>query len=196
MTPRNFVLDRIYKGILSKLPDCNIKYDKPSRRIFYSYQGWMNYDVTEPLEALYHYFADIENEHWREKLAEKFAVPMDMMFPKKENFKTEGKYKFIIDKKPRVYLSGKVSGLDPKVYKNNFNTAELYLTGLGYDVVNPVSYTAEPNWKWEDYMKRDIKLLVGCDYIYMLEGWEDSDGASLEKLIADNLKIKELVLDE
>ena len=82
------------------------------------------------------------------------------------------------------------------MYKNNFNSAELYLTGLGYDAVNPVSYGLIPNGTWEDYMRRDIKLLCECDYIYLLEGWEDSDGASLEKLIADNLEIKELVIDE
>ena len=92
-------------------------------------------------------------------------------------------------------ISGKISGLDEKVYKNNFNSAELYLTGLGYDVINPVSYPTNPEWKWEDYMKRDIKLLVGCDYIYLLEGWQASDGASLEYTIAENLGIKVLELD-
>lgn len=150
-------------------------------------------DITPHLFAVFEKIDELEGEYWREKVAKSFGVSVDMLFPTKEKI---GKYNFVLDKKPKVYISGKISGLSEKVYKNNFNSIELYLTGLGYDVVNPVSYPQEPNWKWEDYMKRDIKLLVGCDYIYMLEGWEDSDGASLEHLIAENLGIKTLVLDE
>ena len=69
----------------------------------------------------------------------------------------------------KVYISGKISGLSEKVYKNNFNSAELYLTGLGYDAVNPISDGLIPNGTWEDYMRRDIKLLCDCDYIYLIE---------------------------
>lgn len=136
-------------------------------------------DISEPLITVYDYFMT--------RLRISFGLPI---------VTKEGKYNFVRDKKPKVYISGKISGLSEKVYKNNFNSAELYLTGLGYDVVNPVSYGLIPNGTWKDYMRRDIKLLCDCDYIYLLEGWEDSDGASLEKLIADNLEIKELVIDK
>lgn len=135
-------------------------------------------DITEPLITVYEYFMKRIRIAFGFRLVEK-----------------EDKYNFVRDKKPKVYISGKVSGLSEKVYKNNFNSAELYLTGLGYDAVNPVSEVTIPNGTWEDYMRRDIKLLCDCDYIYLIDGWEDSDGASLEKLIADNLGIKQLVLD-
>lgn len=136
-------------------------------------------DITEPLITVYEYFMT--------RL--RFSCGLPVVIKK-------GKYNFIHDKKPKVYISGRITGLSEKVYKNNFNSAELYLTGLGYDAVNPVSEVTIPNGTWEDYMRRDIKLLCDCDYIYLLEGWEASDGASLEKLIADNLGIKVLVLDE
>ena len=136
-------------------------------------------DISEPLITVYDYFIT--------RLRISCGLPAVVK---------KGKYNFVRDKKPKVYISGKISGLSEKVYKNNFNSAELYLTGLGYDAVNPVSEVTIPNGTWEDYMRRDIKLLCDCDYIYLLEGWEDSDGASLEKLIADNLGIKQLVVDE
>lgn len=98
--------------------------------------------------------------------------------------------------KAKVYISGKVTGLDQKEYRNAFNSAELFLTGLGYDVVNPVSYTENPKWKWADYMKRDIKLLMDCDCICMLNGWEGSRGALMEHEIACKLGMKILLLDE
>ena len=150
-------------------------------------------DITPHLFAVFEKIDKVEDEYWREKIAKSFGISYDALFPTKKKI---GKYKFVFDKKPRVYISGKISGLEEKVYKNNFNSAELYLTGLGYDVVNPVSYPTEEGWKWEDYMKRDIKLLVGCDYIYLLEDWQSSDGASLEYVIAKNLGIKILELDD
>jgi DNA modification methylase len=41
--------------------------------------------------------------------------------------------------------------------------------------------------EWADYLKRDIPLLLGCEAIYSLEGWEDSKGAELECGIAESL---------
>lgn len=150
-------------------------------------------DITPHLFAVFERIDDIKDEYWREKFAKSFEIPVDMLFPTKEKI---DKYNFIHDKKPKVYISGPITGLSKKVYKNNFNSTELYLTGLGYDVINPVSYPTNPEWKWEDYMKRDIKLLCDCDYIYLLEGWQASDGASLEYVIAKNLGIKTLTLDD
>ena len=172
-----------------KKANCSFSYDYKYQRI----TTIGGEDITPHLFAVLEKIDKIEDEYWREKISKSFNVPVAMLFP--SDVKKEGKYNFVLDKKPKVYISGKITGLSEKVYKNNFNSTELYLTGLGYDVVNPVSYPQEPNWKWEDYMKRDIKLLLGCDYIYMLEGWQDSDGASLEHLIAENLGIKILVLD-
>lgn len=194
MTVKDFILRRIRNCILNKLPDCKIKYDVVHRKIWYECGLAVSIDITEPLMALYKYFADIEDEHWRKKLCQALTLPKDMVFP--TDVKKEGKYTFIMDKKPRVYISGPITGLSEKVYKNNFNSTELYLTGLGYDVVNPVSYPEIPNGTWEEYMRRDIKLLCDCDYIYFLEGWQASDGASLEYVIAKNVGIKTLALDD
>lgn len=175
-----------------KKANCSFSYNYQTRRI----TTIGGDDITPHLFAVFERIDKIEDEYWREKVAKSFGLPVDMLFPEIPEKKKVGKYNFVRDKKPKVYISGKISGLSEKVYKNNFNSAELYLTGLGYDAVNPVSYGLIPNGTWEDYMRRDIKLLCECDYIYLLEGWEDSDGASLEKLIADNLEIKELVIDE
>ena len=42
-----------------------------------------------------------------------------------------------IMKKEKVYISGSISGIDRRVYINNFATAEQELLSLGYKVVNP-----------------------------------------------------------
>lgn len=137
-------------------------------------------DISEPLKVLHNF--------WRDRMAIACGIK------KREDVKRVS-YNFIRDKKPKVYISGKISGLSEKEYKNNFNSAELLLTGLGYDVVNPVSYPEIPNGTWEEYMKRDLKLLLDCDYIHMLDGWEDSRGARWEFNTALELNIERLYLD-
>lgn len=165
---------------------------------FYNYQHQTittigGEDIIPHLFAVFEKIDDIQDEYWRDKVCNKFAIPKEMLFP--SDVKKEGKYTFVLDKKPRVYISGKITGLEEKVYKNNFNSVELLLTGLGYDVVNPVSYPEIPNGTWEEYMKRDLKLLLDCDYIHMLDGWEDSKGARWEFNTALELNIKRLYLD-
>lgn len=100
------------------------------------------------------------------------------------------------ESKKKVYLSGPITGLSENEYKSAFNSAELWLTSLGYDVGNPTSYDPIPDGTWEDYMKRDLKLLLDCDYIFMLEGFSASKGAMIELNLAVSLGIKPIEIDE
>lgn len=85
-----------------------------------------------------------------------------------------------------VYLSGKMTGLEPKVYEKKFQDAELFYRACGMKVVNPCNLSKivlerKPNADYEDFMKEDLKALSGCTHIAMLEGWETSCGALREK---------------
>lgn len=153
-------------------------------------------DITPHLFAVFERIDKIEDEYWRENVAKSFGLNVDMLFPTIAEKEKIGKYNFVHDKKPKVYISGKISGLSEKEYKNNFNSAELYLTGLGYDVVNPVAYDTIPNGTWKDYMRRDLKLLLDCDYIYLLDNWTESTGAKVEYSLARDIGIEWLRLDE
>ena len=136
-------------------------------------------DISEPLITVYDYFMT--------RLRISCGLPV---------VTKEGKYKFVHDKKPKVYLSGPITGRDEKEYKKDFNSAELWLTGLGYDVINPVSYGIIEGGEWADYMRRDIKLLCDCDCLYLLDGWTKSKGSCLEYCIAFQLGLDILILDE
>ena len=86
-----------------------------------------------------------------------------------------------------VYISGKISG--ELNYKQKFDEAEAILKNKGYEVFNPAS-NFHKDWTYSDYMKFDIKHLLNCTHIYLLHGWEKSEGAKLEKLIADKCGIE------
>jgi len=66
----------------------------------------------------------------------------------------------------------------------------------GYEVVDPSEVQLDDEATWTDYMRADLKLLLDCDYIYMLDGWEDSKGARIERELAENLGIEEIDLDQ
>ena len=89
----------------------------------------------------------------------------------------------------KVYISGRITGLPEKLYMKYFADAEHKLTRMGYKPYNPTKRGIVPGYKWEDYMKEDIKVLCDCDAIYLLPNWMDSRGAVMEHDIAKKLGI-------
>lgn len=89
----------------------------------------------------------------------------------------------------RVYISGRISGLPEPLYTRYFADAEKLLLSMGYKPYNPTKRGIVPGYKWEDYMKEDIKVLCDCDAIYFLPNWMDSKGAVMEHDIAKKLSI-------
>jgi hypothetical protein len=106
------------------------------------------------------------------------------------------------DTAPKVYLSGKISGLQD-LNKPKFEKWEKILTDRGYNVINPHKIDHKGAELWVDFMKADIKALMDCEMIAVLDDWAQSRGAVLEVLIASALEYKivkadtmeELVLD-
>ena len=104
----------------------------------------------------------------------------------------------------KIYIAGKITGLDYKEAIKAFFDAEILLRGLGHDPVNPVKHNGldlagankpADGFTWADYMKADIPLLLGCDAIYLLSNWADSKGARLEKYIAEQLGMLTIFVD-
>lgn len=94
--------------------------------------------------------------------------------------------------KYKIYISGKISG--EKNYMRNFMDAENYLRSKGHcDIVNPTTIDNSQSEVWQDYMRADIKAMMDCNAIYMIDGWERSRGAVLERSIALSLGYKEIL---
>jgi hypothetical protein len=56
-------------------------------------------------------------------------------------------------------------------------------------IFNPINaVVAEPTW--ENFMREDIAMLLECEAIYMLKGWKESRGATLELTIATALGMR------
>lgn len=90
--------------------------------------------------------------------------------------------------KVKIYISGKISGLPD--FAENFNRAEATLKASGYAVINPLNNGVAPGAEWHEQMKADIRLLLDCSAVYMLDNWERSIGATLEHEIATGLGLQ------
>lgn len=90
----------------------------------------------------------------------------------------------------KVYISGQISGLPIEEVKEKFSSVEAQLIAQGYEVVNPLKNGLPWNAPLELHIAMDIVLLMGCDTIYLLTGWDNSRGATLEKNFAELTKKK------
>ena len=91
--------------------------------------------------------------------------------------------------KKKVYISGAIAHHDLEERRNAFLNAERYLGLKGYKPVNPFKNGLPDGAHWREHMRADIALLLGCDCIYMLSGWELSKGAKLELDVASSCGI-------
>lgn len=87
-----------------------------------------------------------------------------------------------------IYISGAITG--DSQYKAKFQKAKKELEAKGHSVINPAEFDLPEGASWEDYMKRDLAWLCGCDGIYMLKDWRQSRGAKLEHDLAQTLKMQ------
>ncbi len=93
-------------------------------------------------------------------------------------------------KKERVYISGAIAHHEMSERVSAFGQAARYLELKGYEAVNPFENGVSQEAHWKEHMRADIGLLLGCDRIYMLRGWELSKGAKLELDVASSCGIR------
>ena len=87
--------------------------------------------------------------------------------------------------KKRIYISGKITGLDLDVARGYFKQTEMLLNAAGMLALNPMDLVPfNEKYQWHDYMAEDVRILLICDAIFMLENWQDSKGAKIEHAIA------------
>ena len=95
--------------------------------------------------------------------------------------------------KKTIYISGQITGLDINEAISKFKDAEDFIKKEmpEYTPLNPFDICEQSDDNtWLDYMRADIKALVDCEAIIMLDNWKESNGAILELKIAQGLKME------
>lgn len=87
-----------------------------------------------------------------------------------------------------IYISGSISGRDNDVAHDHFKSVQNAIEqNSDTYVYNPTEFKKRDCW--EDYMRDSLAALVDSDAIIMLDGWQDSRGACLERTVAFELNI-------
>ncbi len=91
-------------------------------------------------------------------------------------------------KKPKIYIAGPMRGL-PDFNHTTFNDYAESHRAVGWDVVNPVEIGADygtPEQINADpallaaVVEAELHALETCDAIYLLNGWQNSEGTRME----------------
>jgi len=89
-----------------------------------------------------------------------------------------------------VYISGPMTAIT-NLNRDAFALAEARIKSAGMNPINPHTL-CDPSWDWQKCMRADVKALCDCDAIFLLQGWEKSQGAQLELHIAHRLGLEVL----
>ncbi|MCH4241676.1 MAG: DUF4406 domain-containing protein [Prevotella sp.] len=92
----------------------------------------------------------------------------------------------------RVYISGPIAHYDLPERILAFRKEEEKLRASGYVPVNPFNNGLPQTSNWRQHMKADMYMLLRCQYIYFMPGWELSKGCKLELDVATSTGIKVL----
>lgn len=80
-------------------------------------------------------------------------------------------------RQPIVYLAGPISEVEN--YWEPFEEADDILHSLGVVVLNPARLPQ--GMERADYMRLCLQMIDTADVVLLLEGWDRSDGATLER---------------
>lgn len=89
----------------------------------------------------------------------------------------------------RVYIAGPCSGY-PQFNYPAFAYVATVLRSRGVDARSPHELDgSSTNRTWQWYMREALKMLLDCDEVVLLPGWENSRGACIERSIAAALEM-------
>ncbi len=89
----------------------------------------------------------------------------------------------------KIYISGKITGLPLSEVRQRFADTAAFLDAIGFEAVNPLTNGLDESADWKEHMVADIRMLLDCEAIYMMDNWIESRGASIEYDIANRLNM-------
>ena len=86
----------------------------------------------------------------------------------------------------KIYIAGPMTGL-PDCNREAFNRAATILESQGHVVLNPA--ILPDGLEHHEYMEICISMLMVCERVVLLPGWEKSKGAVIERFYAEQFKL-------
>lgn len=96
----------------------------------------------------------------------------------------------------KIYIAGKITGLDRNEIQVKFATASVNLKKQGHETFVPCVLPDYPDVSHEDYLHICYAMIDICDAVYMLKDWQQSKGARMELQYAADHRKKIIYEDE
>jgi alkyl sulfatase BDS1-like metallo-beta-lactamase superfamily hydrolase len=82
----------------------------------------------------------------------------------------------------KIYLAGKITGLDPKEAERLFAEAEAAITKAGHTPLNPLALVDQtPGRTYDEYLGDALAIMTrDSEALFMLDNWPESNGARIE----------------
>jgi len=89
----------------------------------------------------------------------------------------------------KIYIAGKITGLDADIAAALFERAEEQLRLIGHEPFNPMRLVdQDPDRTYEEQLLDALQIMLcETEAVYMLNNWLDSKGAHIERFIASTL---------
>lgn len=84
----------------------------------------------------------------------------------------------------KIYISGPISGYSYEERQQYFAKVQEILELVGYEVKNPLDNGLPSDSTTHQHMREDLKMLLECDEIFMLQDWNRSAGCQTELNVA------------
>ncbi|WP_288507401.1 DUF4406 domain-containing protein [uncultured Treponema sp.] len=95
----------------------------------------------------------------------------------------------------KVYIAGKVTGLEKAEVLKKFNESVSQLKKQGYITMSPAVLASNEGFEHSDYMHVCFAMIDVCDAVYMQKDWRNSKGARMELQYAKKCKKRILYED-
>lgn len=95
----------------------------------------------------------------------------------------------------KVYIAGKVTGLEKAEVFKKFNESVSQLKKQGYITMSPAVLASNEGFEHSDYMHVCFAMIDVCDAVYMQKDWRNSKGARMELQYAKKCKKRILYED-
>lgn len=89
----------------------------------------------------------------------------------------------------KIYLAGKVSGTDIAASTIKFGQAQHDIEQMGVEAINPLEVVNDWHTTWNAAMRKCIAAMMTADMVLLLPDWKESNGARIEKILAEDLGI-------
>lgn len=92
--------------------------------------------------------------------------------------------------KKKLYISAPISGGEPEERRKFFAGVAREAAERGWQPINPMDNGLGAETPWGQHMRKDIQMMLECDAIILMSGWQFSRGCRLEEIVAREIGLE------